>query len=417
MIQGYVNASYLYTGRGFRKKNGKHVLEDDLSIIPDGAVFFSTKKIKGKNIPDQILWVGDSNAIPSNYKRSKKISLNKKRCITAGWVDCHTHLIFAGDRSNEFAARCAGATYEEIAQKGGGIISTVGPTREASVSALVRLASKRLANMVHYGVRTVEIKSGYGLSLEAEIKSLEAIKVLKEKFPQINIQATFLGAHAFPPDRMREDYFKEILNEMLPLVAKKNLADACDVFIDRGYFQIDEGEAILKKAKKLNLKIKLHADELVNTESAALGVDLAALSVDHLLKISDQGIRKLANSNTVGVLLPATSFYIREPFAPARKLLDAGANIAISTDCNPGSSMCTSLPFVLSLAGLYYKMSQAEILCAVTYNASKALGLEKKQGTLEKGKDAKLTVLPFECFEQAYYQLGWLPVKRYADPF
>jgi imidazolonepropionase len=393
-----IHASEILTAKGIRKKDGRHPKEEDLGRIEDGALVYDA---------DKILWVGKTGELPSEYQAVETIDLKNQQAIIPGLVDCHTHMVFAGDRSDEFALRCEGASYEEIASKGGGILSTVRATREASLEELEVLAIHRLEEAMSFGVRTFEIKSGYGLTTEAEVKSLEVIQRLKERFPRVKIQATFLGAHAFPSEVSRQDYLKEILEVMLPEVAGRKLADACDVFIDRGYYSLEEGKTILEKAKNLGLKIKLHGDELANTESAALAVELGALSVDHLLKISDQGIEALSNSDTVGVLLPGTAFYLKENHAPARKLIDSGAAVAISTDYNPGSSMCNNLPAIMTISALYLGMTRAEILAAVTYNAAKALGFHHETGSLEYGKRADFTILPFKKFEEMYYQFAW----------
>lgn len=292
-------------------------------------------------------------------------------------------------------------------QKGGGIQTTVRATRAATTEELEELAIDRLKEIYSYGVRTVEIKSGYGLSAEAETKILKIIPKLRKYFPQMMLTATFLGAHDFPKDCKREDYLKEIIEVMLPEIARRKLADSCDVFIDDGYYTLDEGRSILTRARQLGLKIKVHADELANTESAALAAELGALSADHLLKISENGIKKIAASNTVAVLLPGTAFYLNAPYAPARKLIDAGARVAIATDFNPGSCMCLSLPAVMTITALYLKMTRAEIFAGVTYNGARALGLHDSKGTLEVGKDADIAILPFSKFEESYYRFAW----------
>jgi imidazolonepropionase len=238
---------------------------------------------------------------------------------------------------------------------------------------------------------------------------LEVIPRLRKRFPDLTLTSTFLGAHAFPQDRARDEYLNEVCGPMLKEVAHRKLADSCDVFIDRGYFTLEEGRKLLKKAKALGLQVKVHADELFNTGSAQLAAELGALSADHLLKVSDEGIRKLAQSHTVAVLLPGTAFYLKTAQAPARKLLSAGAAVALSTDFNPGTSMCLSLPAVMTIAALYLGMTRAEIFAAVTYNGAKALGLEKSKGTIEVGKDADFAVLPFPRFEEMYYRFAWSP--------
>ena len=298
-------------------------------------------------------------------------------------------------------------SYQEIAARGGGIVSTVKATRAASEKELERLGVARLKELYSYGVRTVEIKSGYGLSRESEFKILKIIPRLQKKFPEMTLTSTFLGAHAFPKDQAPEDYFREVVEEMLPTVAKQKLAESCDIFIDQGYFTLEQGKILLSQAKKLGLTVKVHADELVNTESAALAADLGALSADHLLQISDRGIQKLAKSETVAVLLPGTAFYLKANHAPARKLLDAGAVVALATDFNPGTCMCLSLPTIMTIAALYLGMSRAEIFAAVTHNAAKALDLADSKGTLEIGKSADFAILPFSKFEELYYRFAW----------
>ncbi|OFZ20205.1 MAG: imidazolonepropionase [Bdellovibrionales bacterium GWB1_55_8] len=411
MLQAIVHASELLTGAGIRLKDGRKVTDDDLGRIEDGALVYSTRKVRGKEVPDEILWVGPTPDMPRKYSRIKKRDLKGKQAVIPGMVDCHTHLVFAGDRSEEFAARCGGASYEEIAKKGGGILSTVRATRNASERELETLAIKRLQEAVSYGVRTIEIKTGYGLSAESELKLLKVIRKLKERCPEVRIQSTFLGAHAFPQDQSRESYLDDLINRMIPQAATGKLADVCDVFIDAGYYTREEGRRILAAAKANGLKIKIHADELANTESASLAAEMGALSADHLLRISDSGIRALAASQTVAVLLPGTAFYLKASHAPARRLLDAGAAVALSTDFNPGTCMCLSLPSIMTIAALYLGMTRAEIFAAVTYNGAKALGFEMDSGTLEPGLAARFAVLDFPRFEELYYRFAWAPSR------
>lgn len=397
------HASEILTGSGIRAKDGRLVTEEDVSRIEDAALVYSLKNSR----PDKIAWVGETSRLPKKYLKVPALNLRGKKSITAGWVDCHTHLVFAGNRSEEFALRCSGMTYEQIAQRGGGIVATVQATRNSSASELEILAVERVKEAVSFGTRVIEIKSGYGLSHEAEIKQLEVANRLKKRFPEVKFKITYLGAHAFPKDQAREQYLKEIIERTLPEIAHRKLADACDVFIDQGYYSPMEGEKILLKARELGLSIKVHADELTNTESASLAVRLGCLSADHLLKISDPGIRKLARSNTVAVLLPGTAFYLKAAHAPARALLQAGASVALSTDFNPGTCMTLNFPAIMTIAALYLGMSRAEILAAVTYNAAKALGLHKDYGTLEVGKQASFTVSRFTKFEENYYRFAW----------
>jgi imidazolonepropionase len=395
-VQVYIHASEVLTGAGVRRKDGRRIFDEDLGRIEDGAVVFDEK----------ILWVGKTADLPKKYKRAKTKNLRGQSAVVPGFVDCHSHLIFAGDRANEFAARCAGATYEEIASKGGGIVKTVSATRAATKAELLKTAIARVKKSQSYGVRTLEIKSGYGLDDASELKVLEVARELKKRFPQMTFSITYLGAHAFPKEISREQYLKQMIETTLPKVAKEKLADSCDVFIDKGYFTVEEARKLLTTAKKLGLKTKIHADELGNTESAALAADLGSLSADHLLRISDNGISKLARSQTVAVLLPGTAFYLKAEYAPARKLIDGGACVALSTDFNPGTCVTLNLPAIMTIAALYMKMSKAEIFSAVTYGAAKALGLESRKGTIEVGKDSDLYVLPYKRFEEVYYNFA-----------
>lgn len=399
-IQVLIHASEILTGEGIRRKDGRRVQEDDLGRVEDGALVHDGRRI---------LWVGKTSELPKRYARVRKTNLRGERAVVPGFVDCHTHLVFAGDRSEEFALRCGGMSYQEIAARGGGILTTVRATREASVAELERVGRARIEEARSYGVRTIEIKSGYGLSRESELKTLEVIRRLKKRYPEMAIHSTFLGAHAFPKDRAREEYLED-LRGMIDEVARRKLADSCDVFVDEGYYTIAEGRELLERARARGLRVRLHADELANTECASLAAELGALSADHLLKVSERGVRALAGSDTVAVLLPGTAFYLKAPHAPARALLDAGAAVALATDFNPGTCMTLNLPAVMTIAALYLGMSRAEILAAVTYNGAKALGLHKRRGTLEKGQDAAaITALPFKRFEECYYRFAWAP--------
>ena len=407
MYQVITHASEILTGAGVRQKDGRRIKESDLGRIPDGALVYKTWKKGAKKVPGRIEWVGPTSALPKKWLRYKTTNLRQKRAVTPGLVDCHNHLIFAGDRSNEFAARCAGATYEKIAQMGGGIIATVSATRAATESQLEKLAVERLKKLYSGGIRTLEIKSGYGLSAASEYKILRIIPKLRARFPEMTLTATFLGAHAFPQDRGRAEYLHELLEVMIPEVARLKLADSCDVFVDKGYYSVEEGRRILRCAQEFGLRVKVHADEMGNTESATLAAEMGALSADHLLQISNRGIKNLASSQTVAVLLPGTAFYLKAAYAPARKLINAGAVVALATDFNPGTCMCLSLPTIMTIAALYLGMTRPEIFAAVTYNGAKALGLSAKKGTLEVGLDADFWILPFPRFEDAYYRFAW----------
>lgn len=394
----FTHASFVYTGSGIRAKAGRRLTPEDLGAIEDGAIVFD---------PQKILWVGPTSELPPEYRKLKATDLQRKRGIMPGLIDSHTHLVFAGSRAQEFARRCAGATYQEIAAEGGGIATSVTSTRAASLTELFELAVKRALIAYRFGVRTIECKSGYGLDHDTELKCLRVVQQLRQALPQMTFVSTYLGAHALPKERGRTEYIDEMVRETIPLIAEEKLAEFCDVFVDEGYYTLTEGERILRAARKAGLKLKIHADELGDTDSAKLAAQLKAHSADHLLKVSPEGIRALAESDTVATLLPGTALYLKENFAPARALLDAGARVAISTDFNPGSCYSLNLPLMMNLSALYMGMNAAEIFAGVTYSAACALGLEDRKGTLEAGMDSDFVVLPYDRFEEMYYRLGW----------
>ncbi len=402
-----MHASELLTGEGIRDKDGRLIEEHDVGQIHDAALVYSVKQASGREIPAKIRWVGRTTDLPRKFLKARRTDLKLRRAVIPGLVDAHTHLVFAGDRSSEFARRCGGATYEEIAREGGGILRTVTATRAATEEELFRLACNRVREAMGYGIRTIELKSGYGLNHETELKQLRVAKRLKREFPEVLFQSTYLGAHAVPKGLSKQEYLDEMLRKTLPEVAARKLADACDVFIDEGYFTCEEGARILQAAAKAGLQIKVHADELSNTASSELAARLGALSADHLLQISDTGIEALAHSDTTAVILPGTAFYLKAAHAPARRLIERGARVALASDFNPGTCMTLNLPAVMTIAALYLGLSRAELFAAVTYNAACALGFQERRGTLEPGLDAAFAILPFERFEELYYRFAW----------
>jgi imidazolonepropionase len=397
-LQVWTHASEILTGEGIRRNEGRHPQEEDLGRILDGAVAFDQKKV---------LWVGETSKLPKRYLKYKAKSLRGQKCVIPGLIDCHTHLIFAGDRADEFSDRCAGATYEEIAARGGGILKTVEATRRTSEKELLNLALVRTKEIERRGVRTIEVKTGYGLDQETELKCLRVARELKRRCPHLTFHITYLGAHAIPKGRTSRDYLNEMEQVTLPLIAKQKLADSIDIFVDRGYFSTSEAKQFLIRAKELEFPIRIHADELVCTHSAELAAEIGALSADHLLQISERGIQMLAKSQTTAVLLPGTAFFLKTAQAPARKLLEAGARVALSTDFNPGSSMTLSLPLIMTFGALSLGMSRSEIFAAVTYNAACALGLQAKKGTIAPGMSSDIVAHPFQKFEEIYYRFGW----------
>jgi imidazolonepropionase len=392
------HASKIYTGQPILKKEGRKLVADDIGMIEDGAIVYSDKKI---------IWVGKTTSLPKVYHKLQATDLKNQQSIMPGMIDSHTHLVFAGSRAKEFARRCSGTSYQEIATEGGGILTTVQATRAASEEELYRLALQRVKIAHSFGVRTLECKSGYGLEHATEMKCLKVVKRLQKAVPFMTLVSTYMGAHAIPQNQSKAAYLDQITETTLPEVAKKKLATAVDIFLDEGYFDQADATRIFDVAKRLGLDVKVHADELKNTESAAFSAKNKAKSADHLLKISGFGISALAKSSTVATLLPGTAFYLKEPYAPARKLLDAGARVAIATDFNPGSCFSLNLPLMLNLGALYMGMNSAELFASVTYSAAAALGLEKNKGTLDQGFDSDFIVLPYPDFEEMYYRMGW----------
>lgn len=330
------------------------------------------------------------------------------RLLTPGFIDSHTHPAFATTRELEFEMRSQGKSYQEIAAAGGGIRNSVRKLREISESELTDLVAARLNLILQHGTTTVECKSGYGLSTEAEIKSLRAIKTASESSP-LQTYSTFLGAHEVP-DEYRDDrdtYIDIIINEMIPAVASEKLADYCDVFCEEGVYTTDETEKILNAAKKYGMELKFHADEFVSSGGAELAVKMGALSADHLMAISDAGIAAMAGSETVATLLPGTTFFLgTNTWAPARKLLDAGVTVALATDYNPGSNMSLSMPFVMTLAVIYLHMTPLEALQAATVGAAKSMGIQERVGSISPGYLADAVLWEAANYRQLPYFYG-----------
>ncbi len=307
------------------------------------------------------------------------------------WCDSHTHLVFAGSRENEFVDKIKGLTYTEIAANGGGILHSAEKVNNASVEELFESAWKRLQEIIQHGTGAVEIKSGYGLSVDAEIKMLRVIKLLKEKSP-IPIKSTFLAAHTFPliyKDN-HQGYIDLIIQQMLPIIEKEKLADYVDVFCENGFFSVNEMEQICNAAIRMGLKPKLHVNQIHSIGALQKAISLDALSVDHLETMTEKDIDDLANSNTIGTLLPSAAFFLRMQYQPARAIVDAGAAIALASDYNPGSSPSGNMNFVISLACIQMKLLPEEAINAATLNAAYAMGMDHQLGSISVGKKANL---------------------------
>jgi imidazolonepropionase len=366
------------------------------SIIDNGAIVSEKEKI---------LFVGSTKEALSSYSNLEKIDATGK-VLMPGFVDPHTHLVFGGDRCQEFLMRLRGATYQEIAAAGGGIQHTVRATRNTPEEILVENSLHHLKEMLQHGTTSVEVKSGYGLSWESERKLLSAAQRVSSRSVQ-DIVTTFLGAHDFPPEKSREEYIQEILTQMLPAVAKEGLATFCDVFCDRGYYTVKEAREISLKAKSLGLKIKLHVDELADVNGAALAAELNAVSADHLILANEEGIAKMAEAEVIAVLLPGTSFALKvKQHAPARRMIEAGVRVALATDFNPGTCFSHSMQYVLQLASLLYGMTPEEALTAATLHAAAAMGLAHKIGSLEPGKQMDCLIFDIPHYGHLFYNLG-----------
>ncbi|MDX1584521.1 MAG: imidazolonepropionase [Thermoanaerobaculia bacterium] len=375
-----------------------------LRVIRDGAILIDGERID---------WIGPESDLPRDRLADLDDELDARRgTALPGFVDAHTHLPFAGTRETEFNRRLHGESYEEIAASGGGIASTVRETRATSESILKEMVLTRTARMAEWGTTTAEAKSGYGLNLDDEMKQLRAIERASEISP-VRLVATCLAAHEFPPgiDRndpeQREAWLELITESILPAAANEKLATFCDVFVERGVFTREEGERVLRAGTALGFLPRIHADELSDQDSAALAVEVDAVSADHLMYISDRGIEALAGSNTVANMLPATSYFLMsDRYAPARELIDRGAIVALSTDCNPGSSMTESMQVVIQLASLRMKLTVEEALTAATLNSAYSLRMSEEIGSLETGKRADIVILGAPSYLHLVYHFG-----------
>ena len=337
------------------------------------------------------------------------------RVVLPGFIDSHTHLVFGGYRPEEFIWRMQSDSYMSIMERGGGIINTVHATRESSFEMLKEKAERYIDIMSRMGVTTVEGKSGYGLDKETELKQLEVMKAINEDpNRKVDIATTFLGAHAVPTEyKNREDeYIQFLIEEMLPLIQEKGLAEHCDIFCEKGVFTVEQSRRLLQAAKNMGFGIKIHADEIVCFGGAELAGELQALSADHLLHASDAGIQAMADNNVVATLLPLTAFTLREPYARGREMIDRGCAVALATDLNPGSCCSGSIPLTFALACIYMQFSVAEAITALTLNGAAALGRADHIGSIEVGKQGDLVVLDADTPAILPYYTGMNAVRH-----
>jgi imidazolonepropionase len=374
-----------------------------LGIIESGAVAAREGRIA---------FAGRQRELPTTLRDRARVVDCEGRWITPALIDCHTHLVYGGDRAHEFELRLAGATYEEIARKGGGILSTVRATRVASEDELIRSALRRLDALIAEGVGTVEVKSGYGLDLETERKSLRVARQLAEQ-RNVTVRATFLGAHALPPEftDKRDAYLAYVADTMIPTLAGEGLIDAVDGFCERIAFTPEEIARVFVAAKDAGLPVKLHADQLSNSGGAALATEFGALSADHLEFADEDGIAAMANAGVVAVVLPGAYYVLRERQAPAVDLMrQHRLPMAVATDSNPGTSPMTSLLLALNMAATLFGLTVDECLAGATRNAARALGLADETGTLEAGKWADLAIWDIDRPAELVYRLGFNPL-------
>jgi imidazolonepropionase len=361
----------------------------------------------------RIIFAGPHSDFPVDADAAERIDC-AGRWITPGLVDCHTHLVFGGNRAHEFELRLQGASYEEIARAGGGIVSTVAATRAASEADLIAGALPRLDTLIGEGVTTLEIKSGYGLNTETELRQLSAARALGRHRP-VTIRTTFLGAHALPAeaDGDKDRYINLVCQEMLPAVAQSGLADAVDAFMEGIAFSGEQTARVFGAAKALGLPVKLHADQLSNLGGAALAANFSALSADHLEHTDEAGVAAMARAGTVAVLLPGAFYFIRETTKPPVELFRAlGVNMALATDCNPGSSPLTSLLLAMNMGATLFRMTVTECLAGVTREGARALGVLGESGTLEAGKYCDLAIWDIDRPAELVYRMGFNPLHR-----
>lgn len=361
--------------------------------------------------------IGQGESYKKIINQTSKIDDADGLLVTPGLIDAHTHLVHGGSRENEFSKKISGVPYIDILKQGGGILSTVKSTRESAFEELYHKARKSLDRMLELGVTTIESKSGYGLDMDTEIKQLQVSHKLSKDHP-IDLVHTFLGAHAIPVEYKgnSEKYIDILVNEIMPKVRELGLAEFCDVFCEEGAFSITESELILSKAKEIGYKLKIHADEIESLGGAELSARLNCISSDHLMAASEEGIKMMAKNNVIANLLPATSFNLNKSYASARKMIDLGVPIALSSDYNPGSCPSENLQFVMQLGCIGLKMTPYEVLNAVTINAAYAIDRQDEIGSIEVGKKADLVVFDAPNIEYLMYHFGVNHVNKvYKD--
>lgn len=379
------------------EKDGRNLVPSDLGVIKDGSIVCNQ---------DEILWVGKDSDLPDDYQHMDYIDASGKTCVPEV-VDSHTHVVFGGDRAHEYSMRLNGASYEEIAKAGGGILNSMKGTNALSRSELLKLAQQRIKTIRSYGVGTIEVKSGYGLSFEKEYEISRIIHDLKNVMrPDVQIINTFMAAHAVPKEFSNSyEYMKEVVLPLLDKLGEEQILDCVDIFHEQNYFSDEDVISLFERAKRWNIPVKMHADEFNDNKGAILATRYQALSADHLLATTADGILALKNSSTVATLLPGTGLFLGKTQANARAFLDAGVKVAIGSDYNPGSCHCDNLIMIASIAAPLYKMNLAELWCAITLNAAHAVGI-KNQGAIIPGMKPRFSVFNTDSIDRITYSWG-----------
>lgn len=409
------HASELVTCRGKAPKRGSEM--SDIGLIQDGAVLLADGRIEAVGTTKELdqrlgLDLEQADALqPATGSGSFQaaetadIRINGQpvsvlnafgKTVLPGFVDSHTHFIFGGFRADEFSWRLKEDSYMSIMERGGGINATIRPTKEASEEELIAVGMDRLNRMAEFGVTTVEGKSGYGMDCDTELKQLRVMKELDRRHP-LDVVSTFLGPHSVLPEykgRERE-FLDHMLTHVMPLVREENLAEFADIFCEKNVFSIEDSEYYLNQAKKLGFRLKIHADEMYPLGGSELAARVGAVSADHLLKASDEGIRQMAETGVISTLLPATAFCLKEEYAPARKMIDSGCAVALASDLNPGSCFTNSIPLLIALGCIYMNMSIEEVITALTINGAAAVGRADTIGSIEKGKQADILIMKY----------------------
>ena len=397
-LKAFRNFDQILTLEGSSKKDGRNLKPEDMTILQNASIVCSDT---------EIIWVGPEKSFPKKFEEKADHSYFEGRVLTPEIVDSHTHLIFGGDRADEYSMRLNGEDYQEIAKSGGGILSTMKGTQNLSSEELFNISVERINRIHSYGVGTIEIKSGYGLTYSKEMELTKVIDRLKKHFhPKVQIKNTFMAAHAVPKDfSSSKEFMKSVVIPLLEELSDEKIIDAVDIFHEENYFDREDTELLFEKSKTLGIPRKSHADEFFDNKGAILAAKHNALSTDHLLRTEKDGIEALAESSTVATLLPGTGFFLGKPQANARRFLDQGVKVAIASDYNPGSCHCDNVVLVASLAAPAYQMNIAELWSSITLNAAHALGL-KNQGAIIPGLRPRFTIFNVSNINSITYNWG-----------